>query len=215
VFPTLLAAPVIDVAAAVIPNDATTGQTITCGGTWSVGIPGMNLFRTPASRSYTWQRDGKPIAGATSARFKTTVPGDYRCTETATNGADSASSTSQTKTIRNPKLVKLLSSVTSQQLSHGTRRVTWHLRYMQTGHYRFVLRSRSGTRIPIERGSTVGHYVVGKTTLGPIEQDGKRGRRVSIRVLTSGAGLPPGTTLQVEFRQDHGMRFRQRINGTH
>ncbi|MGI9116913.1 MAG: YncE family protein, partial [Gaiellales bacterium] len=39
VFPTLLAAPVIDVAAAVIPNDATTGQTITCGGTWSVGIP--------------------------------------------------------------------------------------------------------------------------------------------------------------------------------
>lgn len=71
------------------------GSTLTCGkGSWAPDLVEANFFRVPQSTSFQWTRDGADIAGATSATVVASASGEYRCRETATNAAGSASQTS-------------------------------------------------------------------------------------------------------------------------
>lgn len=66
------------------------GSTLTCTqGTWAADQPETFLALSPQSFSYQWYRNGKAVAGATSATFLAEKVGTYSCTVTATNFAGS------------------------------------------------------------------------------------------------------------------------------
>ncbi len=60
-------------------------------GKWAGDLVEAFLYRAPLSTSVQWTRDGSDIPGATSADFSTSSVGNYRCRESATNRAGSAS----------------------------------------------------------------------------------------------------------------------------
>lgn len=67
------------------------GATLTCTkGTWQGDVVESFLYRAPQSFSYQWLRNGKPVAGATTATIVAGKVGAYACDVTASNfaGAD-------------------------------------------------------------------------------------------------------------------------------
>lgn len=66
------------------------GSTLTCTqGTWAADQSETFLALSPQSFSYQWYRNGKAVAGATSATFVAEKVGTYSCIVTATNFAGS------------------------------------------------------------------------------------------------------------------------------
>ncbi len=66
------------------------GATLTCAqGKWAGDQVESFLYRAPQSFSYQWYRDGKPIAGATTATIVASKVGTYSCDVTAANFAGS------------------------------------------------------------------------------------------------------------------------------
>jgi DNA-binding beta-propeller fold protein YncE len=65
---------------------------LTCTpGAWAGDLAEAFLYRAPLSTSIQWTRDGGEVPGATTATYRATEVGNYRCRETATNRAGSAS----------------------------------------------------------------------------------------------------------------------------
>lgn len=217
-YPVVLATPTADAAPAVTPAAAKTGDTLTCGGArWSVGIPGMAMFRSPASTGYTWLRDGATIAGATGSTVVANSAGAYQCVVTATNFAGTATTSSSAVSVaaaQVPATTPLVTSIappTTRRLRGNRLRTTLRLRYDQTGRYSFYLQNSAGKRIPLLRGSTVGTRLLRKTFSAPVVQDGQSGRTLTISTITSGSTLPAGTTLRAVLRRSDGTLAGQSI----
>lgn len=75
-----------------ITGTPTTGQTLTCSdGTWAPDVLVSFLYQSPQGPlTYSWARDGQPVAGQTAKTLVAAQAGSYTCTVTATNTAGSA-----------------------------------------------------------------------------------------------------------------------------
>ena len=68
------------------------GVSLICSpGSWAPDLVESFLYRAPLSTSLQWTRGGSDIPGATSTALTTQAVGSYRCRETATNHAGTAS----------------------------------------------------------------------------------------------------------------------------
>jgi hypothetical protein len=68
--------------------DAEVGAALACAPVaWAPDVVESFLYRAPQSTTYAWTLDGRPVADAST--LTAAGPGDYACTETATNGAGS------------------------------------------------------------------------------------------------------------------------------
>ncbi len=106
-YPTLLATPVAATAPIVSPASATPGASLTCSDpTWSVGTPGMQLFRSPSSTSakrYSWTRNGEHLPD-TGPTITAAQAGTYQCQVTASNAAGDGQALSNEVTVPAPAL---------------------------------------------------------------------------------------------------------------
>lgn len=66
------------------------GSKLTCSSRWAPDLLEAELYRAPENISYSWTRDGKVIAGATSHTITAQSAGHYRCAALATNFAGHA-----------------------------------------------------------------------------------------------------------------------------
>ena len=121
-----------------VSGTATTGGTLTCAdATWAADVPGARLSRMPASRTYAWQRDGSPVAGAAASTHTPDTAGSYTCTVTGTNVAGSGTSAaSAAKTVMaassdsssgasTPSVPSAPTSVTAARSGTGAIAVKW------------------------------------------------------------------------------------------
>jgi DNA-binding beta-propeller fold protein YncE len=70
------------------------GSKLRCGqGAWADPISSLD-YRTPQGFSYSWRRNGKPIAGASSSSLKARSLADFSCQVTAQNLAGASAQTS-------------------------------------------------------------------------------------------------------------------------
>jgi len=77
------------------PPSRVVGATLRCTpGQWAGDLVESFLYRAPLSTSVQWTLNGTDVPGGTSALLSTKAPGNFRCRETATNRAGSASQTS-------------------------------------------------------------------------------------------------------------------------
>jgi hypothetical protein len=71
------------------------GISLSCApGSWAGDLVESFLYRAPLSKSIQWTQNGADIAGATSSTLHAAGAGNYRCRETASNRAGSASQVS-------------------------------------------------------------------------------------------------------------------------
>ena len=83
-----------------ITGKRATGSTLTCSqGTWAPDVIPAFLYRSPLRFAFQWSRDGKDIAGATSATIRASSRGRYVCRVTGTNLAGSATQTSAARRV--------------------------------------------------------------------------------------------------------------------
>lgn len=54
-------------------------------GSWAQDNPGTFMYRSPATTSRIWQKDGDDISGESASSFVPKTPGSYRCGEVASN----------------------------------------------------------------------------------------------------------------------------------
>jgi hypothetical protein len=79
----------------VVTGGSAAGSTLSCSqGTWASDPTGAFLYRPTGTITRQWSRDGTDIPGATASSLSASSDGDYRCRETSTNQAGSASQTS-------------------------------------------------------------------------------------------------------------------------
>lgn len=109
VLPALLEAP-RGIGAPALSGGVAPGSHLSCSsGLWA-DSSASKLYQAPQTLAFQWSKDGADIPGATSASFTASAVGAYRCTETATNFAGSASQTSGSSiavfSIGKPKLNK-------------------------------------------------------------------------------------------------------------
>src|SRR6202000_1808945 len=89
------------------PKPYAQGSTLVCPYDWQGDLPEAHLYRAPQTVTYTWSRNGAAIAGATGATMIANEAGRYGCTETAPNGAGSATSGASFEVVQ-PVTVKLV-----------------------------------------------------------------------------------------------------------
>jgi hypothetical protein len=101
-FPVLLKSP-SGTGAPTITGGTKTGSPLTCStGSWAPDLVGDFLYQAPQSFTYSWTRDGIPIAAATANSIDATTPGAYACQVTATNHAGSATQASASHPVVSP-----------------------------------------------------------------------------------------------------------------
>ncbi len=129
-YPTLLATPVAATAPIVSPASATSGASLTCSDpTWSVGTPGMQLFRSPSSTSanrYSWTRNGEPLTD-TGPTITAAQAGTYQCRVTASNAAGDGQALSNEVTVAEvaaPAPAPALTTTVDNTLTPGKTRVS-------------------------------------------------------------------------------------------
>jgi DNA-binding beta-propeller fold protein YncE len=97
-FPALLRAPSGTGAPTIAPATSAglvAGSMQTCSeGSWAPDAPSEFFSRSPQSYSFSWQRDGAEIAGASAETYTPTQAGLYTCRVTAANQAGSSTQTS-------------------------------------------------------------------------------------------------------------------------
>jgi hypothetical protein len=100
--PVLLVAP-RSAAPATVGGTPSPGGTLTCAAAWAPDQPQARLFDAPAAVTYTWTRDGAPIAGAEGATLTVPIAGaSYACAVRATNVAGSTTVASAPLTVPAP-----------------------------------------------------------------------------------------------------------------
>jgi hypothetical protein len=91
-----------------ITGGSRVGSVLSCSqGGWAPDLLGSFFYRAPRSLAYQWTRGDSKIAGAAAGIFKPKRGGSYACRVTATNEAGSASQTSASLKVRDPKCKKL------------------------------------------------------------------------------------------------------------
>jgi hypothetical protein len=97
----LLKAP-IGAGAPGVTGGSLVGSTLTCSpGAWAPNLVSAFLYQAPQSFAYHWNVGGLDLA-ATASSITATIPGDYRCTVTATNAAGSTAQTSAPHAVSTP-----------------------------------------------------------------------------------------------------------------
>jgi hypothetical protein len=93
-FPILEKTPV-GTAAPTITGGSNVGTNLSCSqGSWAPDLFGALLYRAPISFAYQWSREGKDLAGATTASISASAAGQYVCTVTGSNQAGAAAQSS-------------------------------------------------------------------------------------------------------------------------
>ena len=78
-----------------ISGGSDVGTTLSCSqGTWSSDVFEALFYRAPSAFAFQWNREGKDIAGATTASIKATSAGKYVCRVTGSNQAGAGTQTS-------------------------------------------------------------------------------------------------------------------------
>ena len=86
-----------------ISGGSAIGTPLSCSqGSWASDIFEALLYRAPSAFAYQWSRDGKVIAGGTSASVAATKAGQYVCQVTGSNQAGAAAQTSATHRVGPP-----------------------------------------------------------------------------------------------------------------
>ncbi len=174
-FPVLLRAP-SGTGAPQVSGSSIAGALLSCSpGTWAPDVLASFFYRAPQSVGYQWTRDGADIGGATSASYTTSLPGDYRCRETATNAAGSASQTSDPHQVIGPPDTRL----TKVKMDSRRGKVTF--KFIATGHaWSFGCKlKRPDKPTPVKdcsspmtyRGLPPGHYRFQVRAYGPAGPD--------------------------------------------
>ena len=108
-------------AAPAISGDSKPGSVLSCSqGSWASDLFGANLYQQPQSFTFQWSRGGNDIAGAISNSYTADVPGDYRCTVTASNLAGAGGATPPSE----PLVVAPSNDFTLGKLKRNTARGT-------------------------------------------------------------------------------------------
>jgi DNA-binding beta-propeller fold protein YncE len=89
-FPILVKTPA-GAGAPAISGGTSVGTTLSCSqGSWAPDVFPALMYRAPIAFAYQWSREGKDVAGATSASVTASQAGQYVCRVTGSNPAGSA-----------------------------------------------------------------------------------------------------------------------------
>lgn len=139
------------------------GSTLTCAAEWAADAPGLGMYQAPRDVTFSWRKDGAPVAGASGASLVAEAAGSYQCAATGANAAGEATERSSEVTIAAPpapaptpapapspqqapavapappQTVSPLAAPAIAPAGDNRTRLTFRLKLSQTGRYTFIL----------------------------------------------------------------------------
>lgn len=79
-----------------------TGSMLTCAVEWAADAPQLSMYRAPKDVTFSWRKDGAPLAGATGTTVEADAAGAYECAATGANASGEATERSSAITIAAP-----------------------------------------------------------------------------------------------------------------
>ncbi len=178
-------------------------------GEWGADFPGSFVYRAPQTYTYSWTKDGKEFAGASSPTLIVKKAGRYACAVTAGNRAGSASQTSAKKLNVTAAKLKLTTKAKASARSGGL--ATFAVKAANQGD----LKSSSKAKVCVKLAGAAKKALKAPKckSLGGLVGGRKKTAKLKVKVLSSAA---PGTyklTFQVKGASGKSAKAKLVVSG--